>query len=104
MCEVAEEAGYSPFHYHRLFVRAFGESPHQFLTRLRLEKAQQMLRTSTVPITQICLDLGYESLGTFSTLFGRVVGTSASQFRRVYSVPGLWELKATPACFRRLAS
>lgn len=100
LAEAANLAGFSPFHFQRLFTRAFGETPHEFLTRIRLEKAKSILRTGIDPVTEICLDLGYESLGSFSTLFRREVGMPPSEFRRVFSMPGLWELKATPACFR----
>ena len=103
LVDAADEAGFSPFHYQRLFARAFGETPHEFLTRIRLERAKKILRTSIDPVTEICFDLGYESLGSFSTLFRREVGLPPSQFRRVFSMPGLWEMKATPSCFRRFA-
>jgi AraC-like DNA-binding protein len=99
--EVAAQAGFSPFHFQRLFVRAFGETPLEFLTRIRLERAKKILRTGIDPITEICFDLGYESMGSFSTMFRRQVGLAPSQFRRVFTMPGLWELKATPSCFRR---
>jgi AraC-like DNA-binding protein/catechol 2,3-dioxygenase-like lactoylglutathione lyase family enzyme len=85
LTEVAGQAGFSPFHYQRLFTRAFGETPLEFLTRLRLERAKRILRTSIDPVTQICFDLGYESLGSFSTLFRREVGIPPSEFRRVFS-------------------
>lgn len=98
--EAADVAGFSPFHYQRIFTQAFGETPHEFLTRIRLEKAKTILRTGLDPVTEICFDLGYESLGSFSALFRREVGMPPSEFRRVFSMPGLWELKATPACFR----
>lgn len=97
----ASQAGYSAYHYQRLFVRAFGETPLEYLTRLRLERAQKILRTSIDPVTEICFDLGYESLGSFSALFKREVGLPPSEFRKVFSMPDLWALKATPACFRR---
>ncbi|HVT11082.1 MAG TPA: AraC family transcriptional regulator [Fimbriimonadaceae bacterium] len=102
LAEVAAQAGFSPFHFQRLFLRAFAETPHEFLTRLRLERARRILRTSIDPVTEICIDLGYESLGSFSALFRREVGMPPSEFRRVFSTPGLWELKSTPACFRFL--
>jgi AraC-like DNA-binding protein len=102
LAQAAEYAGFSPFHFQRLFTRAFGESPHEFLTRIRIERAQQILRTSADPVTEICFDLGYESLGSFSTLFRREVGVPPSAYRRAFSMPGLWALKATPACFRRM--
>ncbi|HZH97389.1 MAG TPA: AraC family transcriptional regulator [Fimbriimonadaceae bacterium] len=98
--EAAAHSGFSPFHYQRLFLRAFGETPHEFLTRLRMERAKRILRTSSDPVTEICFDLGYESLGSFSALFAREVGLPPSQYRRIYSTPGIWALKCTPACFR----
>lgn len=100
LAEAASHAGFSPFHYQRLFVRAFGESPHAFLTRLRMERAKDIQRSSTDPVTDVCLTVGYESLGTFSSRFSREVGVSPGSFRRVFATPGLWELKSTPACYR----
>lgn len=102
LASAAAYAGFSPFHFQRLFTRAFGESPHEFLTRIRLERAQRILRTSVDPVTEICVDLGYESLGSFSALFKREVGIAPTEFRRVFSMPEIWALKATPACFRRV--
>lgn len=102
LAEAADHAGFSPFHYQRLFTRAFGETPLEFLTRIRLERAKKILRISIDPVTEICFDLGYESLGSFSTLFRREVGLPPSEFRRVFSMPDIWALKATPACFRRV--
>ncbi|HSI71846.1 MAG TPA: AraC family transcriptional regulator [Fimbriimonas sp.] len=100
--EAAAHAGYSPFHYQRLFVRAFDETPLEFLTKLRMERAKQILRTSVDPVTEICFDLGYESLGSFSARFAREVGMPPSQFRRIFTCPGMYALKSTPACFRRM--
>lgn len=102
LAEAAAQAGFSPFHYQRLFLRAFGETPHEFLTRLRIERAKSLLRTGGAPVTEICLDLGYESLGAFSSRFAREVGVPPTEYRRIFSAPGLWALKATPACFRML--
>lgn len=98
--EAAAQVGFSPFHYHRMFQRAFGESPLEFLTRMRIERAKHILRTSVDPVSEICLDLGYESLGSFSSRFAREVGMPPTEFRRVFSAPGIWALKCTPACFR----
>lgn len=100
LAEAADRAGFSPFYFQRLFARAFGESPHEFLTRLRLERAKKILRMSSDPVTEICFDLGYESLGSFSSLFRREVGVPPSEFRRIFSAPDIWALKATPTCFR----
>ena len=77
----ARAACLSPFHFHRAFTRAFGATPHQMLTRHRLERAAAMLATGQ-PITDVCLAVGFESLGSFSTLFRRHYGVSPRGFQR----------------------
>ena len=59
-----------------------GETPHEFLTRMRLERAKDLLTISSRPVTEICFDVGFTSLGSFSTLFRRQVGLSPAAFRR----------------------
>jgi AraC-like DNA-binding protein len=80
-----EEAGraacLSPFHYHRLFVRTFGETPHELLTRRRLEEAQRLLVETDLAVTEICGAVGYGSLGTFSTRFRERTGRSPTEYR-----------------------
>jgi AraC-like DNA-binding protein len=103
--EAAAQACLSTYHYHRMFVRAFGETPHEFLTRQRIERAKQLLARDECPVTEVCLAVGYESLGSFSTLFRERVGRSPSEFRRelrrVFPVP-LWRPhRFVPACFFR---
>jgi AraC-like DNA-binding protein len=98
----AQEACLSPFHFHRKFQTAFGETPHEFLTRRRLEQAKSLLRKSDLTVSEICLAVGYESLGTFSSTFARRTGQAPTEFRRVFSVPGLWALKVVPHCYLRL--
>lgn len=99
----AREAFLSPFHYHRMFVRAFGETPHDFLTRMRIDRAKQLLAQDELPVTEICLAVGYESLGTFSSLFRDRVGRSPLEYRRslrrVFTVPQLAPYRFIPACF-----
>ena len=73
---LAEVAYMSPYHFHRAFTRVFGETPQQYRTRLRLDRAQQLLRRGDLPVTQVCLESGFESLGSFSTLFRRRYGVS----------------------------
>jgi AraC-like DNA-binding protein len=101
--EAAAQACLSPYHYHRMFVRAFGETPHEFLTRVRIDRAKQMLARDESPVTEICLAVGYESLGSFSALFRGLVGRSPSQYReglrRVFAVPRLAPYRFVPACF-----
>jgi AraC-like DNA-binding protein len=97
--DVAHEACFSPFHFQRQFKRAFQESPHEFMTRIRLEKAQELLRQSDLTVSEICLEVGYESLGSFSTLFARKAGCPPTDFRRIYSIPVHWWLRSVPGCF-----
>ena len=79
--EIARAACLSPYHFHRLFRQVFGERPHQYLVRRRLERAAEMLRSSDVAVTQVCLEVGFESPGSFSTLFRQRYGMSPSQWR-----------------------
>src|SRR5690242_9875692 len=80
--DAAGEACLSSFHYHRMFARAFGETPHDFLTRLRIDRAKQLLARDECPVTEVCLSVGYESLGSFSTRFRSIVGYSPIEYRR----------------------
>ncbi len=77
--DAAREAGISLHHYIRLYARAFGETPQEFVMRQRLETAQRLLRGGSLSVTDVCLEVGYESLGTFSTLFHRTCGVSPAR-------------------------
>lgn len=79
---IAAAAELSPHHLLRLFKKVFGETPHQYLTRRRLEQARRLLLGSERSVTDICFDLGFESLGSFSVLFKTRVGVSPAAFRR----------------------
>src|SRR4051812_23042787 len=70
---LAREAALSPFHFPRLFRAAFGETPHQYLTGVRLERAKRLLLDGA-PVTDVCLQVGFSSLGSFSALFAKRVG------------------------------
>jgi len=78
---MAREAGYSRFHFARSFARAYGESPAAYLTRRRIERAKALLRTANLSVTEICFLVGFESLGSFSSRFRRLVGQSPTQYR-----------------------
>ncbi|HVN09248.1 MAG TPA: AraC family transcriptional regulator [Patescibacteria group bacterium] len=78
----ARAACLSPYHFHRSFLRAFGLTPHRFLTRYRLERARRLLATTDRTVTEICLECGFESPGSFSALFSRHFGQSPLAFRR----------------------
>lgn len=101
--DAASVACLSPFHYHRMFARAFGETPHEFLRRQRIERAKQLLARDHLPVTEVCLSVGFESLGSFSTLFRSLVGQSPAQYRRairrIFPVPALAVCRFIPTCY-----
>jgi AraC-like DNA-binding protein len=101
--DLSLEAGLSAWHFLREFRDAFGETPHAFLTRVRLERARELLTVSTRSVTEICLDVGFSSLGSFSTLFRRQTGLSPAAFRRGVrgwvTVPGRHPWAFVPFCF-----
>jgi AraC-like DNA-binding protein len=79
--EAAREAGLSAFHFIRKFEAVFGETPHQFRIRTRLTTAQRLLARGH-SVTDVCFDVGFHSLGSFSTLFSRRLGISPMQYQR----------------------
>ena len=78
---MAREAGYSKYHFARTFALAYGETPRAYLTRRRVERAKNLLRTANLSVTEVCFLVGFESLGSFSSLFRRLVGQSPSGYR-----------------------
>jgi AraC-like DNA-binding protein len=80
--EMARVACLSTNHFLRTFQQAFRQTPHQFLTARRLDRAQKLLLHTNLPVTEICLSVGFESLGSFSALFRRKLGASPEKFRR----------------------
>jgi AraC family transcriptional regulator len=80
--DASRAACLSPYHLHRAFRQAFGETPHNFLTRVRLDRARRLLSTTQLTITEVCLGCGFESPGSFSTLFRKKFGRSPREFRR----------------------
>jgi len=78
---VASEACLSPYHFHRLFREVFGETPNKYLQRRRLANARQLLRSTDRTITEICLEIGFDSMTSFSALFRRIYGCSPRQCR-----------------------
>jgi len=105
LSDCAAEAGLSPWHLLRSFRAAFGETPQEFVTRLRVERAKHLLTVTNRSVTEICLDVGFSSLGTFSLLFKRHVGCSPREFRRRIRcwvrVPGFLPWAYIPTCFAR---
>lgn len=86
--EIAGVACLSTHHFLRLFKQAFGRTPHQYLTRRRIRCARLLLASTDRPVTEICWDVGFCSLSSFSNLFRRRTGVSPSEYRRRGLEPG----------------
>jgi len=82
--QIAEVAAMSPIHLLRTFKQLFNQTPHQYLIDVRLNHAKTLLTTTDTPITQICADVGFESLGSFSWLFSRRFGVSPRTYRQQF--------------------
>jgi AraC-like DNA-binding protein len=80
-------------HFIRTFGATFGETPHRYLQRRRVERSMFLLRETDRSITDICLDVGFSSLGTFSRTFHDIVGLSPSDYRAQVS------FRPVPTCF-----
>lgn len=78
---LAEVAAISKFHFVRVFDQITGTTPHHFLACLRMQRAKERLLKSDITITDVCLEVGYNSLGTFSKTFSELVGVSPQEFR-----------------------
>jgi AraC-like DNA-binding protein len=92
---LARIAHVSEAHFIRTFRATFGETPHRYLQRRRVERAMLLLRETDRSVTEICLDVGFTSLGTFSRTFRRIVGEPPSAYRERA------EIKLVPGCFER---
>ncbi len=79
---LAAEAGYSLGQFIRAFGAAYGETPGRYLTRRRVERACDLLRSVNLTVTEICMLVGFSSLGTFSRRFADIIGRSPSDYRR----------------------
>lgn len=78
---LSDEAYFSPYHFLRQFRKMFNETPHHYLTRRRLEQAKYLLSRSSKSVTEICYEVGFESLGSFSALFQKYSGFPPSSYR-----------------------
>src|SRR3989440_2702104 len=94
---LARVAHVSAAHFSRQFRATFGETPHIYLQRRRVERAMELLRETDRPVTEICFDVGFNSLGTFSRLFREVVGESPSRYRARFAGDG--QALRVPACW-----
>src|SRR5215212_4525082 len=78
--ELARAAGLSPAHFSREFRRAFGESPHGYLLTRRLERAAALLRSTDRSVADVCMSVGLQSVGSFTTSFTRTYGMSPTAY------------------------
>jgi AraC-like DNA-binding protein len=90
---LARIAHVSESHFIRTFRATFGETPHRYLQRRRVERAMFLLRTTDRPVSDICLDVGFTSLGTFGRTFRKIVGEPPTAHRRRHGP------LAVPTCF-----
>jgi len=97
--DMASAAGLSRAHFSREFRRAFGESPHAYLLTRRLERAATLLRNTDNSVTDICLSVGLQSLGSFTTSFTRMYGESPTAYRARF--PPAVQRAQLPSCVLR---
>lgn len=86
--QIAAVAGVSKFHLVRSFEAVYGETPIRYLTRRRIERAQDLLRGANLTVTEVCMLVGFASLGSFSSRFTHLVGESPSAYRDRWSARG----------------
>lgn len=99
VADMARAAGLSPSHFSRAFRQTFGESPHQYLLTRRLERAAALLRSTDRTVTDICLLVGLESVGSFTTSFRRMFGATPTAYRAAH--PPASNHARVPACIVR---
>jgi AraC-like DNA-binding protein len=93
---LAQVAGVSKYHFARSFEAAYGLTPIRYLSRRRIERAQDLLRHANLTVTEICFLVGFNSLGSFSSLFTRLTGETPTAYRNRWAakggphVPGCW--------------
>ena len=92
---MARAAGFSRYHFARAFAAAYGESPGRYLTRRRIERAQDLLRSANLTVTEVCHEVGFSSLGSFSSRFREIVGESPKEFQARWS----YDAPRIPGCY-----
>ncbi len=93
---LAAEAHVSKYHFVRTFAATYGETPMRYLTRRRIERAQDLLRSANLTVTEVCMLVGFSSLGSFSSRFRALVGESPSEYRARWAECGGPHI---PGCF-----
>src|SRR5437870_13872297 len=93
--EISKQACLSRYHFLRLLRNAFETTPHQYLIQRRIERAKELLRRRGLSVTDVCFEVGFQSLGSFSSLFRKCVGHAPINYRRRERE----SLKRVPGCF-----
>jgi AraC-like DNA-binding protein len=92
--QISEKACFSRYHFLRLFRQAFNKTPHQYLIERRIEKAKELLGGDGLRVTDVCFEVGFQSLGSFSTLFHKCVGQPPVTYREHTQAK-----RQVPGCF-----
>jgi AraC-like DNA-binding protein len=79
--QMSSQACFSRYHFLRLFRQAFNKTPHQYLVERRIERAKELLASRDLRVTDVCFEVGFQSLGSFSSLFHKSVGHAPVTFR-----------------------
>lgn len=93
---LASEAGISKYHFLRCFAAVYGRTPGSYLTERRIERAQDLLRATNLTVTEVCVLVGFSSLGSFSTRFTDLVGMTPSAYQAKYAAEGTPPI---PGCY-----
>jgi AraC-like DNA-binding protein len=100
--DISQKAFLSRFHFHRLFRNIYKTTPHQYLTKKRIDKAKLLL-SENKPVTEVCNEVGFESIGSFSVLFKKEIGFAPQYYRNLAYKKKMAQLaqpkKAIPHCF-----
>jgi len=100
--QISKQAFLSRFHFHRLFKQVYKRTPLQYITQKRLDKAKDLL-SENIPVTDVCNEVGFESLGSFSVLFKKEIGFAPQYYRNMAYKKKMEQLvqpkKAIPHCF-----
>jgi AraC-like DNA-binding protein len=100
--QVSKQAFLSRFHFHRLFRQVYKRTPHQYITQKRLDKAKHLL-SDNKPVAEVCNEVGFESIGSFSVLFKKEIGFAPQYYRNMAYKKKLERMeqpkKAIPHCF-----
>ena len=96
--DISSKACFSRYHFLRLFRQTFAKTPHQYLVERRIEKAKELLRGEQLSVTDVCFEVGFQSLGSFSSLFHKTVGHPPITYRE-HSRKNELARRRVPGCF-----